>query len=178
MEYPTRKVIRLQNYDYSRVNYYFLTLCSYEKACIFGSIEQDSRIGAIARKGLMEIPDHYQGVRVDHFVVMPNHIHMILVLEEDNIQYPNISQIISWYKAGVSREVRKVIPDMKVWQRSFYDHVIRDQQDYENIWNYIENNPLKWKDDRFYFQEQFSDTAGGMNAAPTRKFKRSHSNGT
>ncbi len=150
MEYPTRKGIRLQNFDYSSVSYYFLTVCSYEKRCIFGSLSRDSEIGAIVREELKEIPNRYDGVMLDHYVIMPNHIHMILVLEGETFFHPDVSHIVSCFKAGVTRKIRKKYPNLKVWQRTFYDHIIRGKEDYENIWNYIENNPLKWEEDRFH----------------------------
>jgi REP element-mobilizing transposase RayT len=104
-------------------------------------------LGEIARDMILKLPDYYTGVKVDHFVVMPNHVHLILVLEKsDN----NLNQIIAQYKSGVSREIHKIDSDVSVWQRSYHDHVIRNQASYEKIWNYIEGNPLKWKEDCFY----------------------------
>ncbi len=151
MPFYSRKVVRLQNFDYSSVNHYFITICTDEKKCIFGNVRQLNPFGEIAKKDIQELPSYYDGIWVEHFVVMPNHIHMILVIEK-NLENVTVNQIISLYKAGVSRKIRKRNPDCKVWQRSFYEHVIRNQADHDNIWNYIENNPLKWELDRFYKQ--------------------------
>ena len=85
---------------------------------------------------------------MEKYVVMPNHIHMILALN-CNGKY-DIQQIIGQYKSGVSRDVGKIDPDTEVWQRSFHDHVIRRQSTFERIWLYIEGNPRLWKDDCFY----------------------------
>ena len=72
-----------------------------------------------------------------------------LVIEE-GLNNPNLNQIVAQYKSGVTRKIREILPDMRVWQRSYHDHVIRDQKGYEKIWTYIENNPLKWEEDCFY----------------------------
>ena len=104
-------------------------------------------MGKIAQEQIIDIPNHYEKVSVDHFVVMPNHIHMIIKLESD--QY-NLNQIIAQYKSGVTRIIRESVSDISVWQRSYHDHVIRNQREYEKIWNYIDGNPLKWNDDCFF----------------------------
>ena len=82
---------------------------------------------------------------------MPNHIHMILVIEKG--QVISLTQIIGQYKSGVTRDVRKTMPKLTLWQRSFPDHVIRNQKAYETIWTYIENNPDKWEEDCFWPKE-------------------------
>ena len=80
---------------------------------------------------------------------MPNHVHAIVAIEGEN-QRHRLDTIIGLYKSGVTREIRKEIPNIQIWQRSFHDHVIRNQQQYEKIWTYIDNNPLKWELDCFY----------------------------
>ena len=147
MTYYSRKSARIPNYDYSTCNYYFITICTHNRKCIFGSAEKLNQAGEIAKEEILSLPKHYSGVLVDHFVVMPNHIHMIIVLEE---KAPNLNQIIAQYKSGVSRRVHKIVPDIFVWQRSYHDHIIRNQSSYEKIWNYITENPLKWMEDCFY----------------------------
>ena len=97
----------------------------------------------------MNLSSHYEKVLIDKFVVMPNHIHMILIIG-DGENNPNLNHIIGQYKSGVSRIIHEFAPDKKIWQRSYHDHVIRDQKGYEKIWMYIENNPLKWEEDCFY----------------------------
>ncbi len=83
-------------------------------------------------------------------MVMPNHIHAIIELEGIKENRPNISTIIGQYKAAVTKAIRKECPDMDVWQRSFHDHIIRNQADYERIWEYVQYNPEKWESDCFY----------------------------
>ena len=93
-------------------------------------------------------PEIYSGVCVDKYVVMPNHIHAILDVGPDNQK--NLSNVIGQYKMSVTKLARKKVAGFRVWQRSYHDHVIRNQVGYEKIWAYIENNPLKWEADCFY----------------------------
>lgn len=152
---PVRKSPRMSFFDYSSSQYYFVTICTHEKKCIFGSIKNLSRYGQIAADSIAQISTHYFGVTVDKFVVMPNHIHMILVIGCDNEKKrnPSLDQVIGAYKSGVSREIHKIRDHFPVWQRSFHDHVIRNQKDYERIWSYIDTNPVKWETDCFYYGE-------------------------
>ena len=87
---------------------------------------------------------------------MPNHIHGIFIVTAEKAEkgLEDLTIAIGQYKMSVTKEIRKVKPHMQVWQRSFHDHVIRSQKGYENIWTYIENNPLKWEEDCFYCSEK------------------------
>ena len=118
-----------------------------EKRCFFGDPQTLNDAGRVAQQMLEEIPIHFQGVRVDKFVVMPNHIHAILILEDGKT---NLSDVVGQYKSAVTRNLRKAGWDQPIWQSSFHDHVIRDQMDYERIWTYIDANPVRWIDDCFY----------------------------
>lgn len=151
MAFFSRKPTRIPGYDYSKCNYYFITLCTYDKKCIFGSPQNLNRLGKIVQEHIENIKNHYKSVRVDNYVVMPNHVHMIIALQ-DEIHNPNISSLVALFKTGVTKQIRLIEPDMKVWQRSFHDHIIRNQRSYEKIWEYIENNPLKWEEDCFYLR--------------------------
>ena len=145
--FPSRKHPRLKNYDYSSSNYYFVTICTFNKACIFGKPSELNQQGIAAEVVLKEIERHFSNVRVDKYVIMPNHIHMILALESPNA---GVSQIIGQYKSSVTRKIREMNPEQKVWQTSFHDHVIRNQKDYERIWLYIDSNPQNWSRDCFF----------------------------
>ena len=147
MSYPVRKSPRLPNYDYSSTNYYFITICTHEKKCFFGNLNQLNALGKIAQQEIIDIPQHYTGVSVDCYVVMPNHIHAIITLDRCDT---SLDQIIGQYKSGVSRKAKILMPTQPLWQRSFHDHVIRSQASYEKIWNYITHNAQKWEEDRFY----------------------------
>ena len=148
MELPKRKSTRIPGFDYSTPNYYFLTLCTKDRQCIFGNPGILNRNGKIAEQMLLKIPEIYPQVKVDKYVVMPNHVHLILVLELE--QQISITHIIGQYKMSETKEIRKNCPNFHVWQRSFHDHIIRNQKSYEKIWEYIENNPQKWEEDCFF----------------------------
>ncbi len=169
-----RKSIRLQEFDYSQPGGYFVTLCTHEKVCVFGDVVEDevrlSSIGIIAKRCWDEIPKHFPMAELDEYIVMPNHIHGIIVLNDHgrdgqlngmnntvgveyiqplptNFQHVisnSLGSIVRSYKAAVSRECRKQnIYDFS-WQRNYYDHIIRDGKDLDRICEYIIENPIKW----------------------------------
>ena len=150
MDLPKRKSARIVNYDYSSPNFYFITICTYNKCCIFGKPGNLNYEGLIAEEYLKRISDFYPQVILDKYVVMPNHIHAILMLEAKEDKRPNISHVIGQYKMAVTRKIHENKPELTVWQRSFHDHIIRNEADYLKIWEYIENNPARWKEDCFY----------------------------
>ena len=148
MVFHERKNPRITGYDYSSENYYFVTICTENKKCIFCKSNQINEFGRIAGDFIEKITEHYPNVFVDKYVVMPNHVHMILYLSAGNSV--SLSQIIGQYKMAVTKQIHKRDKDVIVWQRSFHDHVIRSRQSYEKIWEYIDNNPKKWELDCFY----------------------------
>lgn len=153
-QYPQRKRNRLEGFDYSTGGAYFITVCTAGKEQIFWNtvgadiIRPDnpplSDIGKIAEQGILQIASKYEGVSVDKYCVMPDHIHLILRIESEidgrMVSAPTISTVVGSLKRWVSKQV-----GCSVWQKSFYDHGIRNQQDYDETWKYIENNPLKYK---------------------------------
>ena len=145
--FPSRKNPRMRKYDYSHPNYYFVTICTKEKRCIFGSTEKLNSYGRIAEQGLRNIEKHFPSVKLDKYVVMPNHVHIILVLLERDTELP---VVVGQYKAFVSKQIHETGQKLTVWQSSFHDHVIRDQKGYEQIWRYIDANPMNWQKDCFY----------------------------
>ena len=145
--FPIRKHPRLKSFDYTSCNYYFVTVCTRNKDCLFGSPQKLSAMGRIAADCLRNIPVHFPDVILDKWVVMPNHIHAIVILPGDAI---NLSTVIGQYKAAVTKEIRMINPDAQIWQTSFHDHIVRNQADYEHIWAYIDVNPARWLDDCFY----------------------------
>ena len=147
-KYPVRKSPRIPQYDYSTVNSYFVTICTHEKRCIFYTKGTLNRLGLVAQECLFEIPKRYAGYRIDKCVVMPNHIHAIITIETTGEK--DLSYVIGQYKSVTTKRIHQIYQDLVVWQRSFHDHVIRNQKRYDLVWNYIENNPLKWKEDCFY----------------------------
>lgn len=148
--FPQRKSPRMKGFDYSSCNCYFVTICTKGMACLFGTPTSLSHWGMIARECLEAIPVHYPGVSVDQLVVMPNHVHAILTLSGNSA---SLSVIIGGYKSAVSKKIRVTSPGRTLRQPSFHDHVIRNEKDYERIWNYIYTNPARWLDDCFYTPE-------------------------
>ena len=161
MEFPKRKQNRLTEFDYSMPNAYFITICADKRKNLFWTDADTivdrpknvplSYLGAIVRQSIEDIPKHYPAISVDHYVIMPNHIHLLLQIHTDDygraMLAPTISTVVQQMKGYVSKKLGE-----SVWQKLFHDHVIRGQQDYLKIWNYIEGNPSKWEEDCFYAQ--------------------------
>ena len=140
---------RLINYDYSKNGLYFVTICCYKKENYFW--ESDKSIngvieltpaGKIVKKEIESISVKYKNARIDNYVVMPNHLHFIIELTSSDA---NLSTIVNQTKGKITREL-----GYPLWQRSFHDHIIRNDKDYEMIWNYIEANPSKWDEDKYF----------------------------
>ena len=155
MEKESRKSPRLPHYNYASDNYYFVTICTANKECIFGNPRTLNWKGIIVKKHIESICDHYSGITVDKYVVMPNHVHLIVVLgcNPESSNNTKLNTVIGQLKSGISREIHEKEPNMVVWQRSFHDHVIRNQKAYEKIWLYIDSNPQLWDKDCFYIDD-------------------------
>ena len=111
-----------------------------------------SEIGMVCDKYINNINIKYENVMVDKYVIMPNHIHLIIFLHgtmKASSPTKNIENIIRSFKIMVTKEIGK-----SIWQRSYHDHIIRGEKDYQKIWEYIETNPLKWELDCFYSDER------------------------
>lgn len=150
MELPKRKLPRLQGFDYSSENYYFITICTHNKECIFGMPDFPTVYGITAKEHLLNIEKRYDGIYIDRYVIMPNHIHAIVVIgcdpkAERSRPFPTLDTVVGLYKSGVSREIHKISPELKIWQKSFYDEIIRNREAYTELCRYIEENPLKWE---------------------------------
>ena len=152
-----RKSIRLPGYDYSQNGAYFITICTKDKQPILGtvSVGADAHIGpGVALSPTGEVVDKFlrRIPGLDKYVIMPNHIHMIIIIDHTQIgpvwataPTQDISQRIKSFKILVSKEL-----GASIFQRSYYDHVIRDEVDYQTKWNYIDTNPLRWTLDKYY----------------------------
>ena len=145
---PERKHNRYPEYDYSQNGAYFVTICTQDRKKILSTIVGDDAhivpkpYGQIAEKYIRNVPE------IEKYVIMPDHIHMIIRLNSGAMwaspptnkpQHNRISTIVRSIKILTTKEIGETI-----WQRSYYDHVIRNQQDYNEVWEYIENNPTKW----------------------------------
>ena len=156
---PNRKNLRLSNYDYKTPGYYFVTICTHNKKKLFGTVDKLSDMGCIARDEIERLANKIDCVAVDKYIVMPDHIHAILVVGRcDNAckashevylnpaECKELGEIIQLYKAGVSRRIhREIGNDIRVWQRSYYDVILDTDRKYDNAWYYIENNPIEEK---------------------------------
>ena len=163
MQLPKRKSPRIKGYDYSTPGKYFITICTKGKLHMLGSIVGGgnfdapkiilSEYGRYVDKYINLMNNKYSHINVDKYVVMPNHIHLILNITDIEsgasgtaAPYNNeISKFVSLFKRYCNRDCNE-----NIWQRSFHDHIIRGEEDYKKIWEYIDTNVVKWKTDCFY----------------------------
>ncbi len=164
-ELPKRKHPRLTNYDYGSSGTYFITICTQNRRCVLsrivgrglapaeiGKIEY-SLFGKIAEQQLALLEQRYPCLIVDRYVVMPNHIHMVLILNNPGAgasPRPTIMDIVCAYKSLTTIECKKHGFKEKLFQTSFHEHIIRGREDYEEIVKYICENPIRWHDDELY----------------------------
>lgn len=159
---PHRKRLRLQNYDYSRVGAYFITICTKDRKLLFSPVGADSISARIIQTTFIETIEQYDRVDSPIFVVMPNHFHAIITIARADMESaPTISEIVQTFKRYSTIEYTKAVKkgilppfDQQIWQRSFHDHIIRNRDDYNEIFKYISENPMRWYSDRFYAEEK------------------------
>ena len=163
-----RHSIRLKDYDYSRAGAYFVTICTKDRECLFGDICDNNLHyndhGQIAYEFWSKIPEHFSNAELDGFIVMPNHIHGIVVIGDDgrglachaptNRKFAkpisnSLSTIIGSFKSAVTKQINQIrgTPGISVWQRNYYEHIIRNEDDLNKIRQYIADNPLEWDTD-------------------------------
>lgn len=178
MELEKRKHLRLKEYDYSQTGYYFVTVCTKDRAKILSQIvgrgitnpppfvgrddpgapnHQPPTVrlllcGERVEHYIRKIPEAYSYVSVDKYVIMPNHVHLLLHIRGENGGAPGssrptqtIPRLIGVLKRLTNRDIGE-----KIWQTSYYDHIIRNEADYLRIWDYIDTNPAKWQEDEYY----------------------------
>ena len=162
-----RKIIRLQNFDYAQNGVYFITICTNNKKPLFGVIEGQgvalNEFGKIAQEEIEQtnILRQKENVQVTKYVVMPNHVPMLIqivgsrraVTATEQFSAPakqSIPTIVRAYKSAVTRRVHMLGSEAKIWQSRFYDHVVRNDREYLKIWEYIDTNPLKWTEDCYF----------------------------
>ncbi len=210
MTLTSRKTIRLKEYDYSGNNAYFVTICTHDRQCIFGEVVNGvmtlSAQGKISYDEMLVMHNKRvsYGVSVDKFVIMPNHIHAIIIVgsqienattvgsqianativgsrlavttntnsacntvvsrlavttNTNSFSAPvknSLATIVGGYKSAVTRAINNCcVVDMAshvptVWQRRYHEHIIRNEQDYQGVWQYIDTNPLKWELDSYH----------------------------
>jgi len=170
-----RKKLRLDDFDYASDGYYFVTICTYQNKNIFcdnvgagpcaGPILSLNKTGSMIESIWSEIPYYYPHVDIDEFVVMPNHFHGIIVMCDEYgpprgaapTVYLSLSDIIHRFKSLTTTRYRQLTKGSgKLWQRSFHDHIIRNEKSLTDIRKYMRENPAKWEQD-----ENNSQNLGG-----------------
>ena len=161
---PKRKHPRLKEYNYSSEGVYFVTICTQNKRQLLSKIVgrglapavKLTDYGEIAEQQLLLLPERFSFIEVDSYVIMPNHIHIIFWFKPEAAgasPRPTLSDVICGYKSLTTRECKKIKPIDKLFQTSFYEHIIREGKDYEVKSQYILENPLKWHYDELYCEE-------------------------
>ena len=161
-----RRSIRLNHYDYSQPGSYFITICTHDKSPLFGGITNGEMVlndlGKMVEKCILDIPVHFPDVELDKWVIMPNHVHMIIVIYPNENDKPFIHElplrdiksrrkmllpkIIGRFKMNCSKQINILqnTPGQSIWQRSYYEHIIRNENELNKIRRYIINNPPQW----------------------------------
>ena len=186
---PYRASFRIPGFDYSSSNWYYITICSHGRESIFGDVidlvgarrgspvshsrEKISlnQIGQIANQCWLDIPNHYSNVKLDEYIIMPNHVHGIIIINTQTTRANNdsplqriqiqqsikihgtsntIGAIVRGYKIGVTKWCRQNTNLYDVWQRNYYEHIIRDEGELSHIRQYIRDNPKNWETDKFH----------------------------
>ena len=158
-ELPKRTTIRMPAYDYSQAGCYFITICTQGKRHYFGEIVGATLCGRphdphiMIRSWLLEMINKFDDVDINEYVIMPNHVHFIVEKTSGHAGSP-LRDIIGWFKTMTTNEYIRGVKNglyepfsERLWQRNYYEHVIRDEQDYISIAEYIRNNPAKWEED-------------------------------
>ncbi len=156
-----RKNMRLQDGNYNIEGVFFLTICTKDRKCILSNVVGDenyenakiqlTKYGQIAEKYLKQINDFYDYISIENYVIMPNHIHILLYVKDNekdinaNIQNSLVSKFISTFKRFCNKECGE-----NIWQYRSYDHIIRDERDYYEHMAYIHENPMRWQFDKLY----------------------------
>ena len=152
---PQRKINRMLSFDYSTSGAYFITVCVKDRKPILSSImdyENEmgkqrkvvlTRLGKIVEETIKNIPNIYSVIAVENYVIMPDHIHFLLRIRTDSngiaLEAPSIDRVIKQMKSCITKRI-----GFSIWQKSFFDHVIRNENDYFEVYKYIDNNPINW----------------------------------
>ena len=160
---PKRKKGRLTGYDYSANGSYYITVCTRDKQHILGHsvgggvldapYVRLSKCGAMVRDTLLEMDAFYDEITINHYVIMPNHVHFIVSIAAEggpmwaSAPTQALGSLVRSFKTLSTKAVGQ-----KLWQRGYYDHVIRNEADYLRIWQYMDENPVRWTEDEYYFE--------------------------
>jgi REP element-mobilizing transposase RayT len=162
-----RRSIRLQNYNYTQAGAYFITICAHNQKCTFGAgagFEPTqtpnpisiNKYGEIVRETWEDLVNHNTGIELDAFVIMPNHVHGIIVI--DGMTPCPLPEIVRQLKTFSARRINNLrgTPGNQIWQRNYYEHVIRGEEDLNILREYIDNNPAKWQLDENYLENDIA----------------------
>ena len=162
---PKRKDPRLKGFDYGKTGAYFLTICTQNRKNILSKIVGEgsplprlSPYGEIVERWIQKIPEKYPEASVDCYVIMPNHIHILLSIIKDDGRgdpSPTANTVVGWLKYQATKEINQLRDSSsdKIFQRSFFDHIVRNRDDYCEIYKYIFENPARWYYDKLYSEE-------------------------
>ena len=153
--------MRLKHYDYSNQGLYFVTICSNGKSCLFGEVDNDKMhlndSGHILELCWRDLTIRYDTICLHEFIVMPNHVHGIIELKNND---KALGEIIGAYKSITTNQYIKGVRENnwpsfenKLWQRNYYEHVIRNELSHQKITDYIKYNPAKWCDDKYFVKQ-------------------------
>ena len=161
-ELPERKHPRLKNHDYSTSGLYFITICTQEMRCVLSEAVGRGLApaaihlkpyGKVAEEELLSLEKRFQCVSIKSYVIMPNHIHFIMLLNNETAgarPRPTVMDVICAYKSLTTRRCKTLHPIDKLFQTSFYEHIIHNREDYKETLKYIYNNPSNWYFDKMY----------------------------
>ena len=162
-ELPRRKHIRLKEYDYRLPGIYFVTTNVRGNRCLLSHVQVGrglapaevrlTELGRIVEEELRDLPRRYPGVTVHKYVIMPNHVHMVLGWETAGASpRPTLMQVVGAFKSLAARRCNRLrnTPGEAFWQTSFYESVISSEKVYRDVWQYIEENPVRWAEDPYY----------------------------
>ena len=179
MDLPKRKSLRLPDYDYSAPGAYFVTICTHDRRCILSDIVVGADalggpqvaltpIGQIVEEQIQAIPARYPTIGIEKYVIMPNHVHLLVSIRDlsggaspsptvgteasssEGDMLPSLFDVVRVLKSLTTRMARPFLGENPLWQRSYHEHVIRNEEDYRQIWEYIDSNHARWAEDRYY----------------------------
>ena len=173
-----RRSIRLRDYDYSKEGAYFVTICTYNREFLFGEIENGkmrlNEYGAIIHDAWVITGQIRPNIKLDEWIIMPNHVHLIIIIGGDGRgtarraptgekfgkpTIGNIPTIIRSFKSAVTKRINELrsLPGIPLWQRNFYEHIIRGENALNRIREYIIYNPMRWEEDEYYGDKMTSN---------------------
>ena len=162
---PAREANRLKQYDYSQAGNYFVTICIQDRVCLLGDIVNDNMIlndaGKMIENSWRQSPEYYDGVEIDSCQIMPNHLHGIITIDDQGrggsrtapISMPRkpLGRIIGAFKTVSTKRINlhRRTPSKPIWQRNYFEHIVRNDKELTDIREYIVNNPIQWELDKY-----------------------------